>query len=200
MADRAFIFGNGGHAHVVASMIAGEVTYLVPDAAGPGEMTQADFFAQSRALAPSRIYIGVGDNAARRQIFLRLKGAGLAVANCIAPNAFVARDARLGEGVVVCPGSVVGARAVIGDNTIINTLSSVDHDCVLGDHSQVTAGVTFGGAVTTGTGCFFGIKSAVLPKVSIGNGVVVMAGALVTANLPDNVTAGGVPARIMRQA
>jgi UDP-perosamine 4-acetyltransferase len=111
----------------------------------------------------------------------------------------VARDAVLGEGVLVCPGAVVNSRAVLGDNTIVNTLSSVDHDCFLGNHSQVTAGVTFGGWVRVGENCFFGVKSAVVPRVTIGNDVVVMAGALVTQSLPDGVLAGGSPARALRR-
>ena len=69
---------------------------------------------------------------------------------------------------------------------------------MLGDHSQVTVGVTFGGTVSVGSNCFFGLKSAVLPNLTIGDAVVVMAGALVTRSLPDGVKAGGVPARVRR--
>jgi sugar O-acyltransferase (sialic acid O-acetyltransferase NeuD family) len=199
VADRAFIFGAGGHARVIASMIEGDATFLVPGDAGESQMSQAEFFDRIDEVGGARVYIGIGSNDARRSVFLRLRQHGVRVANCIGPNTFVARDARLGQGVVLCPGSVVGARAVIGDNTIINTLSSVDHDCVLGDHSQVTAGVTFGGSVKVGINCFFGVKSAVLPGKVIGNNVSVMAGSLVVTNLADDVVAGGNPARVMRR-
>lgn len=199
MAERAFIFGAGGHARVIASLLAAQPTFLVvgPEQ-GPSDMLQDAFFDRLGDFRDADIYIGVGDNAARRQIFDRLKAGGATLANCIAPNAFVAADAQLGEGVVLCPGSVVGSRARIGNNTIINTLSSVDHDCVLGDHSQVTAGVTFGGTVTVGTNCFFGIKSAIIPNRTIGNNVSVMAGSLVVQDVPDDVVVGGNPGRIMR--
>jgi sugar O-acyltransferase (sialic acid O-acetyltransferase NeuD family) len=199
VADRAFIFGSGGHAHVIASMIDGDVTFLVPGVAGDGEMSEVDFFRRIEDVGRARIYIGIGDNEIRRGIFIRLTQCGVRVANFIGSNTFVARDARLGQGVVLCPGSVIGTRAVIGDNTIVNTLSSVDHDCVLGDHSQVTAGVTFGGFVKVGTNCFFGLKSVVLPNKSIGNNVSVMAGSLVATDLPDDVIVGGNPARVMRR-
>jgi sugar O-acyltransferase (sialic acid O-acetyltransferase NeuD family) len=198
VADRAFIFGAGGHAHVIASMIDGDVTFLVPGVAGQGEMSEAEFFGRIDDVGHARIYVGIGSNEIRRSIFVRLTQCGVRVANLIGPNTYVARTARLGQGVVLCPGSVVGARAVIGDNTIVNTLSSVDHDCVLGDHSQVTAGVTFGGSVKVGANCFFGLKSVVLPDKSIGNNVSVMAGSLVATDLPDNVVVGGNPARVMR--
>lgn len=201
MDSRACIFGSGGHARVIASIIGGRPTFLVE---GPekkeGEALQTDFFDHPDEFADCEIYIGIGDNAARRRYFERLKACGLSLANCIARNTFIAPNSQLGEGVVICPGSVVGSGARIGDNTIINSLSSVDHDCVLGDHSQVTAGVTFGGTVIVGTNCFFGIKSAVIPNKTIGDNVSVMAGSLIVRDVPSNVTVGGSPARIMRSS
>ena len=99
---------------------------------------------------------------------------------------------------MLCPGVVVNARAVIGANTIINTLSGVDHDCVIGDHTQIAPGVSFGGTVFVGANCFFGIKSAVVPSITIGRDVTVMAGSLVTKDIGDAVQVGGVPARVVK--
>ena len=39
----------------------------------------------------------------------------------------------------------------------------------------------------------------VLPGVTIGNNVVVAAGAVVTKDVPDNCVVGGVPAKIIRE-
>jgi sugar O-acyltransferase (sialic acid O-acetyltransferase NeuD family) len=197
---RAYIHGAGGHARVIASLLEAQATFVVPDPQGPNQMRDVEFFERIEELRRFDIYIGIGDNTARRRIFDRLRGLGMRMATCVAPNAFVARDAVVGEGAVLCPGVVVNARAVVGNNTIVNTLSSIDHDCVLGDHSQVTAGVTFGGTVRVGENCFFGIKSAVVPNLTIGTDVVVMAGALVTQSLPDRVMAGGSPARVLRHS
>jgi len=196
---KIFIHGAGGHAHVIASLLDGEPTFVVPEPKGGDQLQDVEFFRRIDEFRGSDIYIGIGDGADRRRIFERHRALGVRVATCVARHAFVARDAVLGEGVLVCPGAVVNSRAVLGDNSIVNTLSSVDHDCVLGSHSQLTAGVTFGGWVRVGEGCFFGIKSAVVPRVVIGSGVVVMAGSLVTQSLPDGVLAGGNPARALRQ-
>ena len=196
---KIFIHGAGGHAHVIASLLDGQPTFVVPEPQGGDQMQDVEYFQRIEEFRDCDIYIGIGDGADRRRIFERHRKLGVRVATCVARSAFVARDAVLGEGVLVCPGSVVNSRAVLGDNSIVNTLSSVDHDCVLGSHSQMTAGVTFGGWVRVGENCFFGIKSAVVPRVVIGNDVVVMAGALVTQPLPDRVLAGGNPARALRQ-
>lgn len=193
---KAYIFGKGGHAHVIASFLTADVTFVVTGAApGGSDLPEEDFFTRN---PPGDVYIGIGDNAARSRIFNRLMGLGRTPATCVAPGAFIARDAALGAGALVCAGAVIGARASLGDNTIVNTLSSVDHDGVLGDHSSVTVGVTFGGNVRTGVNCFFGLKSAVLPGIVIGDNVQVAAGSLVTKPVPDNVMVGGSPARLIR--
>jgi maltose O-acetyltransferase len=43
------------------------------------------------------------------------------------------------------------------------------------------------------------VKSAVVPHLTIGSDVVVMAGALVTQPVPDGVMVGGSPARVLRR-
>lgn len=194
-----FIFGASGHAYVLASVLDVDVTFVVSSNAGAGQMLEYDFFHRIEDFRRSNIYIGIGNNSVRKAIYCKLSSFDMKVSNCISKNSFISRDAQLGQGVAILHGSVVGARAVIADNTIVNTLSSVDHDCVLGIHSQVTAGVTFGGTVKTGSGCFFGLKTGIIPNIVIGDNVVVMAGSLVTKNAPDNVLIGGSPAQIIRR-
>lgn len=194
---RAFIFGSGGHAHVIASMLPVAATFLVERAA-EGFMSQDAFFADLDSHRDADVYIGIGRDDARERVFDRLVASGIIPAICVAPNAFVARDASIAAGAVILAGAVIGSRAQIGRNTIVNTLSSVDHDCRLGDHSQITAGVSIGGTVTIGTRCFFGMKSTVLPNLVVGDSAQVMAGALVTRAVPDHVLVGGSPARIVK--
>lgn len=199
---KAYIIGASGHGRVIASIIRerySDIQFVDADESLPDVIFQNDFFDRIDEYREDDIFIGIGSNVHRIALFNRLKEHGIAPANCISEKAFVAHDAEIGNGVVICPGSVVGSRSKIGDNTIINTLSSVDHDCVLGDHSQITAGVTLGGTTHVGGNCFFGIKSATIPNVSVGNNTVVMAGSLIYKAVPENVMVGGVPARIMKK-
>ncbi len=52
--------------------------------------------------------------------------------------------------------------------------------------------------VRVGCGAWLGARVTVLPGVSIGEGAVVGAGAVVTRDIPPNVLAAGVPARMLR--
>lgn len=196
---RAYIFGAGGHARVIASFLDADVIFLVPgEASAPNQMRQQDYL-DHYAHGNAPVYIGVGNNADRAKIFERLSHYGKVPSICIAPNAWVAKDADIGPGAVICAGAIIGTRAKLGANTIVNTLSSVDHDCVIGDHTQITAGVTIAGSVQVGSHCFFGIKSAVIPGCKLGHNVSVMAGSVVVKDCVNSVLLGGTPAKVMRE-
>lgn len=198
MNGTAIIVGKGGHAHVVASLLPHpRIRFMVLEDPSGDDILQDDFFA-GPPVSDADYYIGIGDNDARRSYADRLRERGIRLANCVAPTAWIAADARLGEGVFVGTGAVVGTRARIGDNVIVNTLSSVDHDCEIGADSQIGPGVTLGGRVMVGTGCFIGMKSCVVPGLTLGDRVFVRAGAVVVGPAPDGVKLSGAPARIVR--
>ena len=86
----------------------------------------------------------------------------------------------------------IGNHVMIGPHTLITTvghpLSPKGRRAELAQASEIHIGddVWFGGNVT------------VLPGVSIGNNVVVGAGAVVSKDIPDNSLALGVPAQVVR--
>jgi sugar O-acyltransferase (sialic acid O-acetyltransferase NeuD family) len=145
--------------------------------------------------APDGLAMGIGSNAARRQIVARLSGAESLWRNAIHPRAIVSPFARLGKGIVVAAGSVVNPDAVIGDFAILNTGATVDHDCVIGDYAHIAAGAHLSGNVRVGEGTLIGIGAAIAPGCSAGDWSVVGAGAAVVHDVPAGVTAKGVPAR-----
>ncbi len=107
----------------------------------------------------------------------------------------------IGEDVVITgPLHVdVGARVAIGDRTYIGhdvTLLTVDHEIASG---KQRCGEPQAGPITIGSGAWLGSKVIVLPGVTIGDGAVVAAGAVVTRDVPANTIVGGVPARVLRE-
>ena len=203
----AYIFGNGGHAHVISSIIHNQgYDKIIFIEVGPTDhsidtediISENIFFDHINNHVGTNIFLGIGSDKSRQHLFEKLKTYEIKLENCISEDASIAHNADLGEGVVICPGSVIGARVKIGNNTIINSLSSVDHDCTLGNNSQIAAGVTLGGKTNVGDNCFFGIKSGTVPNVVVGDNSVVMAGSMVHKNIPENVMVGGNPAKIVK--
>lgn len=198
----AYIFGSQGHARVIASIIKDKYSAIkfvdiVPTM--ENVINEKEFFEQFDLWKNGDFFIGIGANDIRTKIYTRLSEFDAIPTNCIAQNTFIAHDAHIGNGVVICPGSVVGTKAIVGNNTIVNTISSVDHDCKVGDNTHIAGGVTLGGTTKIGKNCLLGVKSATAPNVSIGNDCLIMAGSIVYRDVPDKVLVGGNPAKVMRQ-
>lgn len=54
--------------------------------------------------------------------------------------------------------------------------------------------------IVVGNNVYIGVRSIILPGVTIGNNVIVAAGAVVTKDVPDNCVVGGVPATIIKSS
>ena len=52
--------------------------------------------------------------------------------------------------------------------------------------------------IVVGDNVYIGVRSIIMPGVTIGNNVIVAAGAVVTKDVPDNSVVGGVPARLIK--
>ena len=53
--------------------------------------------------------------------------------------------------------------------------------------------------VTIGNGCWIGAHSTIFPGVTIGDGVIVAANAVVTKDVPPHTVVAGIPAKIIRK-
>ncbi|MDF2921200.1 MAG: acetyltransferase [Paenibacillaceae bacterium] len=60
------------------------------------------------------------------------------------------------------------------------------------------AGAEYGKPVAIGHNVWIGGRSVINPGVHIGNNVVIASGAVVTKDVPDNVVAGGNPAKVIK--
>lgn len=86
----------------------------------------------------------------------------------------------------------IGDYCMIGPNTLITT---VNHP--LSPEGR-RAKMTQGTPVTLGDDVWIGGNCTILPGVTIGNNVIVAAGAVVTKDIPDNSVVAGIPARVIK--
>lgn len=143
------------------------------------------------------VVVAIGDNHARRIVIERLVAAGERLATAIHPFTSIAPTSVIGDGSMISAGSIVLPRAVIGRGVLLNTKSSVDHDSVVGDYAHVSAGATIGANVRIGEEAFVALGASITSGRTVGARTTIGAGAVVVRDLPDDVVAWGVPARII---
>ena len=144
------------------------------------------------------IFLGVGSNLARANLYKQLRLLNANVGRCISENAIISSDAKIGAGPVICPGVVVMRGADLGNNVILNTSCNVDHDCIIGDHVHISPNATLCGTVAVGEGTHVGAGAIVIPNKKIGKWATIGAGAVVITDIPDKAVVVGNPAKIIK--
>jgi acetyltransferase-like isoleucine patch superfamily enzyme len=86
----------------------------------------------------------------------------------------------------------------IGEHTHVNRCTTIGHDCVVGSFVHLAPGVVLSGNVTVEDGCDIGTRAAIIQGLRVGHDTIVGAGATVLRDLPANVTAVGVPAKVIK--
>ena len=100
---------------------------------------------------------------------------------------------------LVYPGAILDTDITIGDHVILNKLCTIGHNTVIEGFVTLAPGVNVGGAAHIGTGCELGINSATVHGITIGDWSIIGAGGVVVDDLAANVTAVGVPVRVIKQ-
>lgn len=87
-------------------------------------------------------------------------------------------------------GITLGDGCLIGHQVVIATLN---HDL-----DPARRGGMYPAPVRLGKNVWVGAHATILPGVTVGDGAVIAAGAVVTKDVPAGVVAGGVPARVLK--
>ena len=199
-----FILGGGGHAKVVVSTLEAKgytIAGIFDDNRNKlsGILSSFKYSGKLEQIVNSQIkraIIAIGENSTRRKWAEKL--ADVHWETIIHPTAYVHPSASIGKGSVIFAGAVVQPEVIIGEHCIINTGATVDHESVIGDYVHICPGANLGGNVHVGEGTFVGISSTIIQNITIGEWSVIGAGAAVVRDVPSNVTAFGVPARVKK--
>ena len=193
-----FVYGASGHGLVIAEIIeALGHTFggFIDDNPSSGALSW-EAFCTSHTQA--NIIIGIGNNTTRQKIFNKIDEKGYHLPSVVHPCAIVSPSAMIQRGVVVMAGVVVNAKALIQEGAILNTSCVIEHECVIGSYAHISPKVALAGAVHVGAMSHIGIGASVIQGVKIGENTTIGAGGVVINDIPSNVTAVGVPVKIIK--
>ena len=115
----------------------------------------------------------------------------------------VSQFAKFCTGIEIHPGATIGHGLFIDHGAGV----VIGETCEIGDHCTLYQGVTLGGTgkdvgkrhPTLGDNVMIGAGAKVLGPFRIGDNAKIAAGAVVLKEIPDNSTAVGIPARVVRR-
>jgi sugar O-acyltransferase (sialic acid O-acetyltransferase NeuD family) len=208
---RLVIWGTAGHALVVADIVQLQGTYELA-----GFIDDVNFDRHGITLCGQPVHggreqlprlaeagvthvvFGFGDCQARLRLAPVVAQHDLVFATCVHPRAWVSASASLGAGTVVKAGATIDPDVSVGANTIVGAGVTIGHGCRIGAGVLLSGGVDLAGLVTVGDGAWIGTGSKVKDRVCIGAGALVGTGSVVVDDIPAEVVAYGVPARVQR--
>jgi sugar O-acyltransferase (sialic acid O-acetyltransferase NeuD family) len=145
-----------------------------------------------------KIICVVGKPAVKRNLIEKALAGGRDFATLIHPEVKLAGEVEVGRGVLINKGCLLTTNTLIGDHVSVNPGCGIGHDAVIGAYTTLMWRVNISGNVKIGEGCLLGTGVTVLQGLSVGSGAVIGAGAVVTKDIPENCTAVGVPAQVVK--
>ncbi|MDP3541419.1 MAG: NeuD/PglB/VioB family sugar acetyltransferase [Elusimicrobiota bacterium] len=208
------LVGAGGHAKVLADLVAAEGRLILLGAVDPnpnGRGARASGLRilgnddaltglLARGVTQAAVAVGsVGDTTARARLRRRLLALGFETPALVHPTAIISPSATIAPGAQVMAGVIINPGASVGEGAVVNTGAIIEHDCALGEDCFVGPGAVLGGDVVVGAGAFIGLGASVRQGVEIGARARVGAGAAVVKDVRAGATVVGVPAREARR-
>ena len=146
--------------------------------------------------------IAIADFNTRRIITEKCKQNGVKIISIKADNCYVMDEVSIGEGSILSPFVTITSNVTIGKSFHANLYSYVGHDCMIGDYVTFAPGVKCNGNVKINDNVYVGTGAIIHQgrsnkPITIGKNSKIAAGAVVTKNIPENVTVIGNPAQVL---
>ncbi|MHA2052248.1 MAG: acetyltransferase [Candidatus Hodarchaeales archaeon] len=207
MSKKVVIVGAGGHGKVIADIlelndyeIIGFI-YDDPKMKGAqvsgynvlGSIDDLDSFSEAECGFVAQV-----DHEKRIKYIQILLSRGLELINAFHPTSVRSKHIKMGKGVCMMAGSIVNPGVTVGDGSIINTSATIDHDSTLGVCSHISPGAKIARNVEIGENSFIGTGAIINPNLKVGNNVIVGSGTVIINDIPDEATAVGNPAQVIK--
>lgn len=147
------------------------------------------------------VVVGIGDPQVKRKVVEKLNGK-VSFPNLIHPSVIASKNVSggnsIGKGNIITAGNILTCNISIKNHAMINLACTLGHDSVINDYVVVSPGVNISGNVIIKEGAYLGTGCTILENKIIGSWSVVGGGALVNTDIPDNCTAVGIPAKVIK--
>ena len=143
--------------------------------------------------------IAIGDPKSRKKIAQFLEEKGVQFYNAFHPSVIISDIVSMGTGVIICAGSIISVNSTIKNHVIVNLNCTIGHDAVLENFCSIMPSVSISGEDHLGEGVYVGTGATVIQQITVGEWSLIGAGATVMIDVPKNVTAFGMPAKIMKK-
>lgn len=188
------IYGNGGHAKVVADIARlngyNKIRFI------DDSSNNLKF---SENLPRIDIIIAIGNNKIREFLQNKVLNLGFNVISLIHPSAIISPSAKIARGAVIMPLAIINADAKIEDGVIINSSSVIEHDCICLSFSHISPSATLAGGIKIGKRTQIGANSVIKECIKICDDVLIGAGSVVVNDIEESGIYAGNPAKFLKR-
>ncbi|MBI3132459.1 MAG: hypothetical protein HYZ13_14175 [Acidobacteria bacterium] len=147
--------------------------------------------------APDEVFVVAnGEPRIKAALVRKIEAAGGEIISMIHPTAYVAPNAKVGHGAILCPFAFVAPFAELEPHVTMNVHAGTGHNSKLATFVVLSPYASVSGAAELGTEVFMGTHSYVAPVVKIGARTKISTGAFAVVDIPANALAIGNPARV----
>lgn len=145
------------------------------------------------------VVCAIGSSKIRKKIVEKIANKdNIEFPNLIDPHVQMSNYIELGVGNIICAGSILTVNISIGDFTIVNLDCTVGHDVILNSFVTVYPSVNISGCVKIGESTEIGTGTKIIQGKTIGDEIIIGAGAVVVKDLEISGTYVGVPVKAVK--
>jgi acetyltransferase EpsM len=145
------------------------------------------------------VLVAIGNVEVNKRLVQQFRAVGFPFFSAINKDLVLERQKYIGEGVTIAAGTIFTCDISVGDYTIINIGCTISHDCVIGKHVNISPGCHLAGNVHIEDDVFVGTGVTFIPKVKVGKGSIIAAGACIVKDVPAYSMVAGVPGIIKKK-